>query len=229
MHRPEFIVSLWTFFESSLFPLPDQLRSEDAYARALSTWCALLEDLTEDQIRAAASVWVSTAGNRFFPTPAQLREAAAAACPGRLDADSAWGLLTHALRMRGPSDPPQIGGTPPPVVSFEPVVQGGRRKLRRVLTPGPPGWRLSADPDTCAAMEAGLAAVGGWRALAESEEGHLAASFRRAFDAARASAAQQAVAVRLLGWQPAQLTADATAPTPSAAPTLAVLPGGRQG
>lgn len=225
MHDPEFIKQLWNFFEASLLPIPDQLRAEAPYAHALQTWCALLGDLTEDQVRAAASVWVSTSANKFFPTTAQLREAAAASAPGRLDADSAWGLLIQALRVRGPSNPPQIGDAAPPEVSFEPVVQNGRRKMRRVLTPGTPGWRLSPDPDTCAAMEAGLAAVGGWRTLAESEEGFLAASFRRAFDASRVSRTQQAVAARLLGWQPAQIAA---APNASNSPTLAVLPGGRQ-
>lgn len=218
MHEPETIKALWDFFESSLLPRPEALRDEKAFESALLTWCALLADLTPRQLAVGASVWATTAGNRFFPTPAQLREAALSVAPGRLDADSAWGQLVRLLRLHGRNDPPQIGDAPPDEVTFEYVVQDGRRKARPVRRPGPPGWRLAEDPDTCAAMEAGLSALGGWRALAESEEGFLAPAFRRAFDAARASRERES-ATRLLGWQ--------AVPQLVAAPRLSVLPGGK--
>lgn len=219
MHAPETIKAIWDFFEASLLPLPEALRSEHGYERALLTWCALLADLTPEQLAVGASVWATTAGNRFFPTSAQLRDAALSVAPGRLDADSAWGRLVHMLRLHGRTDPPQIGDAPPDEVTFEYVLQGGRRKARPVRRPGPPGWRLADDPDTCAAMEAGLSALGGWRALAESEEGLLAPTFRRAFDASRAERERE-TASRLLGWQ--------AVPQIVGGPTLSVLPGGKR-
>lgn len=239
------------FFERLILcgvPLPAAL--EGRLNAAVQTWLETLADVSDAELELAA-LRITTApterdGHRFWPTTADVRRALGlgdilapqSSASRRMDADAAWGMMLVLSARNGREKPPQIGDTPEPTVSIEYVNVPGRPRpqARRVFKPGVPRWSLSDEPATCAAMEAGLSAIGGWGVLCDrdSAEQSLGPAFRRAYQAEMARGDVRAAEVlRLAVAMRPDRPALATAPTADdlgldrAAPTLAVLPGGR--
>lgn len=233
MCTPDGILSLFENLADCGIQPPSSLDID----RAAVLWAAVLADVP-DELLAVAAVRYATRraddgrSHRFWPTPADIREllglgellahGGQVSPLRRLDPDGAWGLLLRLVSKHGHPDPPQIGDEPEPEYRLEPVP--GNNALRRVRGAGRPRWRLHEDPSLCAAIEAGLLAVGGWNALCRREENDpaAAASFRRAYQTHLERASQAGDTSALL-----ERLGAAGIGAPPRRLTLDVLPGGR--
>lgn len=167
---------------------------EEALDAAVALWREALADVADEQLVVAATRLITRPrdgnGHRFWPQPADVREMLGLGellNPGRpsrtMDPDSAWGQILQLASLKGRDNPPQFGNAPPEgEPAFEEIVVNGVKKMKRIRRPGALRWRLSDDPAVCAAMEAGVLAVGGW-AVVCGDTDQLVHGFRRAYQA----------------------------------------------
>lgn len=156
------VLATWKLLEQVGLPRPWAGPDVDG---ALATWAMLLADVTDDRLLTLTFAWVRSPDARFgrWPIPGQLL--AALGGSDEAVADEAWGIALGVIRRYGGSY------TTP--------------DHAKVLD------ACGNNFETAKAIEAGVAACGGWRLLARTDEGDLGGagfSFRAAFTAARGRA-----------------------------------------
>jgi hypothetical protein len=159
MLKAAHILELFAHIELTGVPVPAFLSTQKALQQAASLWATILADLSPDDLKRAFAAWSRTHDQRFWPTPGQLH--ALARPPAEDHADADWGALCTAVVRYGSYNPPATSER-----------QGT--------------WTLHTDDRRRAAMEAGVAAIGGWSMLCatlrtDDDNAPMRASFRVAY------------------------------------------------
>lgn len=145
--------------------VPSAMESPAGLAQTARVWAQVLPDVSDDELGALTLAWLRGPEAQWWPMPGQLLELRRRAlAPVADDADTAWGLLVAAIGRHGRYAPPTPSGH-----------AGGRGS-----------WWLHLEPRTCAALDAGLRALGGWwdACSIDPHDAAARASFRAAYTAA---------------------------------------------
>jgi hypothetical protein len=156
------VMAIFVMLESGGLRPPEVWQKPENRRIAVEVWQGALGDIGPQQLRVAAVAYLRTP-SPFWPTPGQLL----ALIPGRPeanldDSDEAWGIVMEGISKHGWSSPPTPMGNP---------IGDGK-------------WRYCEEEARCKAIEAGVQAAGGWRALCLGQEDQMAparASFRAAY------------------------------------------------
>jgi hypothetical protein len=150
-------------------------------------WKLLFEPYSDETLYAAAVRYTSKAKDRFWPSPADLIvhcESIEQTLSGkhRPTPDEAWGALLEHLRDAANYDAPALL----PNKAHEVPTEHMRWDGEKLITQMARRFVLHDDLLVRVAMEAALAAIGGWRRFADIDADRgpaTAASFRRTYEA----------------------------------------------
>lgn len=177
----------WQVIEAAGIPRPWSTPEEAD--RSVQVWAAVLADVPAERLQACTVAWLRSPEARFrtWPMPGALLHALGT--PEQVDdADDAWAEVLGLIRLRG------ADRCPASVAEIEDLRQRLRAGYREAREKGDAarmeryhrhGAALPReDEHRTAALLAGVAACGGWRALGRADEGTIAAhraSFRACY------------------------------------------------
>lgn len=199
------IAGCWGILEASGLPRP--WATADEAEAALSAWALVLADTSDERLLACTAAWLRSAEVRYgrWPMPGALLHALPDPA-GVDDADEAWAECLGLIRLLGCERCP---GDAAGLADLRERATAGHReamarsdgaraeRYRRVLASLP-----RADAARDAALLAGVAACGGWRALGRASDEAMAAhraSFRAAYRGQRQRATLTATERQVAG------------------------------
>ena len=203
------VVACWRVIEAAGIPRP--WTTEEQTDQAVRVWAAVLADVPDERLQTLTVAWLRSPEARFrqWPMPGALLHALPD--PATVDdADDAWGEVMRMVRSRGVEWCAGLCTVPELERRRELYREAYRAaaqaedhaKLARALANG--SLLPRQDDHRSAALLAGVAACGGWRALGRADEDALVshrASFRsiyRGYRQRRQLSATEAAVVALL-------------------------------
>ena len=146
MPSVEGVAGVFDFLDTVGIVRPSQWSDSRAVADAISSWRAVLFDLSDQALRTAAIAYVRGPRARFWPSPGELLVHSGPMPLDLDDADLAWGEVKEMIERHG-----------------------SRRKPR--VPDGTPCWRLSASQRKERILWAAIMACGGWPSVMDTS-GH---------------------------------------------------------